>query len=246
MDSRLKGVFTDKNSNILFCRVASEGCVACSADCMDALFQFLKEIHTSEGIRHVIVTGGMYALVGIVFAETGLLVGFFLPGDSLLIAAGILAAQGHLNIFWMNLVLTVAAIVGDQVGYVLGLKTGQVIFSRPDSLFFKKKHAVAAHEFYLRHGGKAIVLARFLPILRTFVPFIAGVAEMPYRRFVFFNILGGILWVASMLWTGYLLGQTPYAKRLDQVIVIVVILSFLPLAFGAVKAWLKNRNSSDS
>ncbi len=212
---------------------------------MESLIQFLKGIHTSEGITQVIVSGGMLALIGIVFAETGLLVGFFLPGDSLLITAGILAAQGHLNIMWLNITLTVAAVVGDQVGYVLGLKTGKAIFSRPDTRFFKKKHAIAAHEFYMQHGGKAIVLARFLPIMRTFVPFIAGVAEMPYRRFVAFNILGGILWVASMLWTGYLLGHTPLAKSLDRIIVIVVMISFIPLVFGTAKAWLKSRSAAD-
>lgn len=214
---------------------------------MDAILENIKYLHSEEGIRTIVISGGLIALIAIIFAETGLLIGFFLPGDSLLITAGILAAQKSdqgdplLNIGLMNLSLMIAAVVGDQVGFYLGRKTGIAIFNRPDSRFFKKKHAEAAHEFYMKHGGKAIVFARFVPIMRTFVPFIAGVAEMPYRQFVFWNIFGGILWVTSLLWAGYALGQTPWAQRLDRVIVIVIFVSILPLIFGSIKAWLASR-----
>jgi len=216
---------------------------------MEAIFDFLKNLHTEEGLKQLILSGGLLALILIVFAETGLLVGFFLPGDSLLVTAGILAnphfSQGKLDIWTMNFSLMLAAIVGDQVGYFLGKKTGQAIFSRPDTRFFKKKHAIAAHEFYVKYGAAAIVLARFVPIMRTFVPFIAGVAEMPYWRFVAFNIIGGIVWVTSMLWLGYALGHTPYAKNLHQIIIIVVLISILPLIFGALKVFLKNRKAKN-
>jgi membrane-associated protein len=214
---------------------------------MDSIIEFVKSLHSEEGIKQLVLSGGLIVLIGIIFAETGLLVGFFLPGDSLLITAGVIAAQkaGNgdplLNIWTLNFALTAAAIIGDQVGFYLGRKTGNAIFSRPDSRFFKKKHAEAAHEFYVKHGGKAIVFARFVPIMRTFVPFIAGVAEMPYRNFVLWNIFGGIFWVTSLLWAGYALGLTPWARRLDKIIVIVIFISILPLIFGTVKAFLANR-----
>jgi membrane-associated protein len=215
---------------------------------MEQILEWVKSLHTDEGLQKLVLSGGMITLVIIVFAETGLLVGFFLPGDSLLITAGILTAKGLMgdplsNVITLNLVLAVAAVVGDQVGFVLGRKTGHAIFSRPDSRLFKKKHAIAAHEFYLKQGAKAIVLARFVPIMRTFVPFIAGVAEMPYRNFVFWNIFGGILWVTSMLWIGYALGQTKYAEKLHQIIIIVIFVSFLPLIYEAAKAYWQNRKA---
>jgi membrane-associated protein len=214
---------------------------------MESIFEFLKNLHTPEGITQLVLSGGVLVLIAIIFAETGLLVGFFLPGDSLLVTAGIIAtrttATGDplLNIWWLNLTLMIAAVVGDQLGYVLGLKTGHAIFSRPDTRFFKKKHAEAAHAFYLKYGGKAIVLARFVPIMRTFVPFMAGVAEMPYRRFVFANVFGGALWVTSLLWLGYALGQSPWGKHLHHIILIVVLISLLPLIIGTLKMYWKNR-----
>ena len=133
----------------------------------------------------------------------------------------------------------VAAIVGDQVGFYLGTRAGASIWNRPDSRFYKRKHLEAAHEFYERYGGFSVVAARYVPIVRTFVPFVAGVARMPYRNFVFWNIGGGILWVTSLLWVGYYLGQTSLANRLDKIIVVVVLVSVLPMVVGILKKWMK-------
>src|SRR5262245_27839397 len=180
---------------------------------MASLWNFFFSLHSAEGLEHLIAAGGLLALITIVFSETGLLMGFFLPGDSLLVTAGILSSRAiHggepiLNIYTLNLSLMTAAIAGDQVGYWLGRKTGPKIFNKPDNRFFKKRYAVEAHEFYEKHGGKAIILARFVPILRTFVPFIAGVARMSYRRYVPFDVIGGISWILSMTLLGYFLGK---------------------------------------
>lgn len=217
---------------------------------MTEIINMLKELHSAQGISQIIAWGGLAALVAIIFAETGLLVGFFLPGDSLLITAGVLAnpANPHhvasLEIAWLNVILIIAAVVGDQVGYLLGRKAGGAIWSRPDSRFYKRKHLEAAHEFYEKHGGLAVVGARFVPILRTFVPFAAGLAQMPYRNFVGWNIGGGVLWITSLLWLGYFLGDSPLANRLDKLIVLVVLVSILPLVFGAAKAWWKSRKAA--
>lgn len=211
---------------------------------MDHLLSFLSEIHSSEGIKQIIMTGGLWALVAIVFAETGLLVGFFLPGDSLLITAGIFAATdthggpGILNLWSLLFFLSVAAIIGDQVGYFLGFKTGPKIFSRNDSLLFKKKYAIQAHKFYEKYGGKAIIMARFIPVCRTFVPFVAGVAKMPYRTYLLFDIFGGLFWIFFLVLVGYFLGQTPLANELHKVILVVIFVSILPILFSASKALL--------
>jgi membrane-associated protein len=214
------------------------------------MMEWLKTLHSAEGISRIIEAGGLLALVAIVFAETGLLVGFFLPGDSLLITSGVLAnpANPHhvqaLDIVWMNILLMIAAIVGDQVGYMLGHKTGDAIWDRPDSRFFKKKHLMEAKAFYEKYGGFSVVAARYVPIVRTFVPFVAGVARMPYRKFVFWNISGGILWVTSLLWIGYYLGQTQLANRLDKIIVVVIFVSILPMIIGGLKRWLGSRSAA--
>jgi membrane-associated protein len=174
------------------------------------MLEFIKSLHSAEGIGQIIQWGGLFALIGIIFAETGLLVGFFLPGDSLLIAAGMFANPGMkqhiegLDIVQLNILLFIAAVVGDQVGFYLGTKISDRIWERPDGRFYKRKYMEEAHDFYMRHGGLAIVGARFLPIMRTFVPFAAGVAKMPYKNFVFWNILGGFVWVTSLLWAGVL------------------------------------------
>jgi len=212
---------------------------------LSSLLDSVRSLHTAEGISSVIQTGGLLALVGIIFAETGLLVGFFLPGDSLLITAGVLANPANpnhvaaLEIGVLNGILMIAAIVGDQVGFFLGTRAGASIWNRPDSRFYKRKHLEAAHEFYERYGGFSVVAARYVPIVRTFVPFVAGVARMPYRNFVFWNIGGGILWVTSLLWVGYYLGQTSLANRLDKIIVVVVLVSVLPMVVGILKKWMK-------
>ncbi|OGK87619.1 MAG: hypothetical protein A2X52_00235 [Candidatus Rokubacteria bacterium GWC2_70_16] len=182
--------------------------------------------------------GGYTVLVAIVFCETGLLVGFFLPGDSLLITAGLVAAAGTLDIWWLNLLLMAAAIVGDSVGYAIGYRTGPRIFTREDSLLFNRRHLIRTREFYERYGGKTIVIARFVPIIRTFAPVVAGVGQMRYRRFVFYNVFGGIGWVASMTWAGYLLGSLiPNISRYIHVVVaIVIVLSVIPIGVELLRA----------
>jgi len=168
--------------------------------------------------------GGYAALTAIVFTETGLLVGFFLPGDSLLITAGLVAATGVLNIWYLNGLLMVAAVVGDSVGYAIGRRLGPALFTREKSRLFNPKHIERTRLFYARYGAKTIVIARFVPIVRTFAPVVAGVGVMNYRRFITYNVIGGVGWVASMTWAGYLLGRTiPNIDRHIHVVVIVVI-----------------------
>src|SRR5262245_12759547 len=179
----------------------------------------------------------------IVFAETGLLIGFFLPGDSLLITAGILVAAGTLdvNIVWLNLALMAAAILGDATGYWIGFRAGKAIYSRPDSFFFRRKHLIAAHEFYEKHGGKTIIIARFMPIIRTFAPVVAGAGTMSYTRFATYNVVGGIGWVGSMTLTGYFLGSAvPDVERhLHLIIAAVIFLSLLPGIIAYLRAKLQ-------
>jgi membrane-associated protein len=176
--------------------------------------------------------GGYALLVAIVFTETGLLVGFFLPGDSLLVTAGLVAAAGALNIWWINLLLIVAAIVGDSVGYAIGYRAGPRLFTREQSLFFRPSHVERTRRFYERHGARTIVIARFVPIIRTFAPVVAGVGQMEYHRFLLYNVAGGVGWVTSMTWAGYLLGQTipNIGEHIHVVVAIVIVLSLVPIA----------------
>ena len=202
---------------------------------------WLKSLHSTDTMIQWLSVGGIYVITGIIFAETGLLVGFFLPGDSLLITAGVLTNPSNPNhltgvtTLEFAVALSLAAIIGDQVGYCLGRKTGEVIYERKDGFLFKKKHVIRAREFYERYGVAAIIACRFIPILRTFVPFIAGVAKMDYRRYLKWDIFGGLLWINSLLWIGYFLGQSEYADRLDKIIVLVIFVSVLPIVIGAVK-----------
>jgi membrane-associated protein len=175
--------------------------------------------------------GGYGLLVAIVFAETGLLIGFFLPGDSLLVTAGLVAATGALNIWWLNALLIVAAVVGDSVGYAIGRHLGPRLFTREKSLLFNPTHVERTRRFYDRHGSKTIVIARFVPIVRTFAPTVAGVGQMEYRRFIFYNIAGGVGWVLSMTWGGYLLGQSipNIGSHIHIVVAVVIVLSLIPI-----------------
>jgi membrane-associated protein len=181
--------------------------------------------------------GGYVVLVAIVFVETGLLVGFFLPGDSLLITAGLVAATGTLNIWWLNVLLAVAAVVGDSVGYAIGWRAGPRLFTRPKSLLFNPAHIERTRAFYARHGAKTIVIARFVPIVRTFAPVVAGMGQMEYRRFLFYNVAGGVGWVTSMTWAGYLLGQTVpnISDHIHVVVAIVILLSLIPIVVELVR-----------
>ena len=201
--------------------------------------EFLLEVASGRyALDDLIRWGGYAVLVAIVFTETGLLVGFFLPGDSLLITAGLVAGTGGLNIWWLNALLMVAAIAGDSVGYAIGFKAGPRIFTREDSVLFHRGHLIRTREFYERYGGKTIVLARFIPIIRTFAPVVAGVGRMAYRRFLFYNVFGGIGWVASLTGAGFLLGHTiPNISQHVQIIVaVVVVLSVLPIVREIIKA----------
>jgi membrane-associated protein len=183
--------------------------------------------------------GGYPALGVIIFLETGALV-FFLPGDSLLVMAGVYAAKGDLSIWALNFLLIPLAILGDAVSYTIGARTGPHLFNKPRSRFFKPEHLHAAHAFYEKHGGKAIILARFMPLVRTFVPVVAGVAQMSYRRFAMYNVVGAGAWVLSMTLIGYGLGNSvPHLDRhIEKVIVVVVFLSLVP---GMVEYWRARR-----
>jgi membrane-associated protein len=201
--------------------------------------RFLFQLATDPAaLFELIRWGGYVALVGIVFTETGLLVGFFLPGDSLLITAGVVAATGTLDIWTLSVLVSVAAVVGDSTGYAIGYRAGPRLFTREESRWFARRHLVRTREFYERHGGKTIVLARFIPIIRTFAPVVAGVGQMEYRRFVAYNVVGGVAWVWGLLWAGYLLGQSvpDIGRHIHLVIAVVVVLSVLPIGLEYWKA----------
>jgi membrane-associated protein len=186
-----------------------------------------------------VMTGwlGYALLAGIVFAETGLLVGLFLPGDSLLFTVGVVAGAGELDIVRISLLLTVASVVGDQSGFFLGFRTGPRIFSRQDSLLFKQDYIARTMKFYERHGGKTLIYAKFVPIVRTFAPFMAGVGKMRYFRFLSFNVFGGIGWVLSMTLAGYYLGGVPVIRRnFEKVVLGIVLISVLPLLIHFVQS----------
>ena len=188
--------------------------------------------HQLTDVRQLVQAGGYIGLTLIIFAETGLLIGFFLPGDSLIVTAGLLAAQPQfgLHIWLLGLLLTVAAILGNSLGYAIGKYSGPRLFTRDDSLLFKKKHLFRAHEFYQKHGGKTLVIARFMPIVRTFVPVVAGMAEMEYKSYTAYNVLGAILWIWTMLFVGFVLGRyiPGVEHHIEQVIIAVIIVSLLP------------------
>ncbi len=188
---------------------------------------------------HLIQLFGYPGLTAIVFFETGAMI-FFLPGDSLLFMAGLFAGEGTLNLGILQLLLIPAAVLGDATSYFIGSRMGPALFSRPESKLFKPAHMKAAHDFYEKHGGKAIILARFMPIVRTFVPVVAGIGKMPYRRFFSFNVVGGVSWVVSMTVAGYFLGQFEFVKKRIELIVIgIILLSVLP----GIIAWLKARTA---
>jgi membrane-associated protein len=209
---------------------------------ISCMIEFLKhllaQLYDPKGLQALVEWGGTGLVCAIVFVETGMFVGFFLPGDSLLVTAGVFAAAGHMKIVMLLSFVTLCAIAGDQVGYFIGRKAGQNLYNRKDSRFFKKRHLESAHEFYERNGGKTIILARFVPIIRTFCPPVAGAAKMSYGRYLVYDIAGGIGWVWSMTLLGYSLGRTipNIDKRMHYVIAIVILLSLMPAAYQAWKA----------
>jgi membrane-associated protein len=200
-------------------------------------------------VHFLITTFGYPGLFSVVFAETGLFLGFFFPGDSLLIAAGIFASKGLLNIFILIPLLFFAASLGNLFGFIFGQKLGKKLFARKDSLLFKKEHLNKAHAFYDKHGGKAIILARFVPIIRTFAPIVAGIADMQFTTFMVFNLIGSILWAIGITMLGFFVGRLIPDKYFEPIIVLVIIISLMPAAIemlntkekraGAKKAILK-------
>jgi len=198
-------------------------------------------LHRLNNLPELVQWAGLFGLTAIIFSETGLLVGVFLPGDSLLVTAGLLAARGYLNVYTLAPVLTVAAICGNSVGYFIGRTTGPRIFNRENSLFFNKKHAMRAHEFYEKYGRKTIVLAQFMPIIRTFAPVVAGVGGMKFRTFITFNIIGAVFWIWSMVGIGYFLGSyiPGIDKHIEIVVVVVVFISILP----GIISWYRGKRA---
>jgi membrane-associated protein len=195
---------------------------------------------------HLITTFGVIGILVIVFAESGLLIGFFLPGDSLLFTAGLLVATTDLLLPLPVLIplIVAAAIAGDQVGYLIGRKAGPRVFHRPDSRFFKQEYVDKAYEYFDRYGGRTIVLARFVPIIRTFAPVVAGVGRMHYRTFVFYNVIGGVLWGAGVTTLGYFLGQVDFvAEHIELILIGIVALSVTPIAVELLRARSRSRDS---
>ncbi len=219
---------------------------------MGDVLHFIKELFQNPG---PILTWGGYPLVmAIIFAETGLLFGFFLPGDSLLVTTGALVAGDHINplgissfanLLVLNAALVTMAVVGDAVGFWTGVKAGPRLFKREQSFLFRKDRLLATQHFYEKHGGKTIILARFMPFARTFAPIVAGVGGMPYSRFALFNITGGFAWVVSMTFLGYFLGKIMGAKDIEKVVYLVVVLSVSPLAYGYLKQRFGKKAEAD-
>jgi membrane-associated protein len=189
-------------------------------------------------VRGLVEWGGTLLVCVVVFVETGMFVGFFLPGDSLLVTAGVFAGAGHMKLAELLSLVTLCSIAGDQLGYLIGRKAGENLYQREDSRFFKKRHLASAHEFYERFGGKTIIIARFVPIIRTFCPPVAGAAKMRYRRYLVYDIIGGFLWVWSMVLVGYTLGRTVpnVDKKIHYIIAGVIVVSLIPAAYQAWKA----------
>jgi membrane-associated protein len=188
-------------------------------------------------VRGLIEWGGTALVCVVVFVETGMFVGFFLPGDSLLVTAGVFAGAGHMKLAELLSLVTLCAIAGDQLGYFIGRRAGANLYRREDSRFFKKRHLERAHEFYENYGGKTVIMARFVPIIRTFCPPVAGAAKMSYPRYLAFDVAGGFLWVWSMVFVGFTLGRTVpnIDKRIHLIIAAVLVISVMPAAYHAWK-----------
>jgi membrane-associated protein len=203
---------------------------------MDGIFHFLKQLVNPESI---ILYGGVYLLLFIVFAETGLFVGFFLPGDSLLFTAGLFCSTGIINLHPVLLVvlITAAAVAGNMVGYSFGKKVGALLFKRKSSFFFRQEHLVAAHEFYVKHGKKTIILSRFLPIVRTFAPIVAGIVKLGYYKFFIYSLIGALLWVCTLVLTGYFMGKyIPSTKDyLGYIIIFLIVITSIPFIYKSFK-----------
>src|SRR6266446_2517339 len=205
---------------------------------LDAILHFFHSLYNPDGLKELIRSGGAPLICFIVFIETGFFVGFFLPGDSLLVTAGIFSAAGVIPLKWLLLPVMFCAIVGDQIGYWIGRSAGAALYRREDSLFFRRSHLQRAHDFYEKYGGRAVILARFIPIVRTFCPPVAGAAKMPYLRYLAFDIFGGIFWVGAMILGGYSLGRSVpnIGQRIHYVIAVVIVVSILPAVISIYRA----------
>jgi membrane-associated protein len=209
---------------------------------LQQIFEFVRSLTDPDQLIRLLSTVlsgwlGYAALFAVVFAESGLLVGFFLPGDSLLFTVGIVAGAGKLQIGTMIAMLTVASILGDGIGFLLGSTLGYSLFQKTNSRIFRREYLERTHSFYERHGGKTIIYAKFVPIIRTFAAFIAGVGKMQYGRFLTFNVVGAIGWVTSMIMLGYLLGNIPIIRQnFEKVVLLIIVLSLLPAVLHAVKS----------
>lgn len=203
------------------------------------MIEFLKHLLMQlYDVRGLVEWGGTFMVCVVVFVETGLFMGFFLPGDSLLVTAGVFAGAGQLKLASLLSLVTLCAIAGDQLGYLIGRKAGLSLYRREDSRFFKRRHLESAHEFYEKYGGKTIILARFVPIIRTFCPPVAGAARMSYARYLAFDVVGGFSWVWGMILLGYTIGKTDknIDKHIHYVIAAVIVVSLLPAGYQAWKA----------
>ncbi len=207
---------------------------------MDLIQSFFQTVYNVPELIRLV---GFYGIVAVIFAETGLLIGFFLPGDSLLITAGLFAARGDFKFATLILALIPAAIIGNATGYFIGHRTGMALYQRRDSLLFRREHLTMTHDYYVKHGGKTIVIAQFIPILRTFAPVVAGVGEMGYRQFATYNVVGAILWVGSMLTAGYMLGNAipNIESRIHYVVAVVIFISLLPPGIALLKQRLRKK-----
>jgi membrane-associated protein len=205
---------------------------------MDGILHFLKELVNPESI---IYYGGIYLLLFVVFAETGLFVGFFLPGDSLLFTAGLLCSTGilQMNPFILIILIIVAAVLGNITGYIFGKKVGILLFKRKSGIFFRQEHLVTANEFYQKHGKKTIILSRFLPIVRTFAPIVAGIVKLEYYKFILYSFVGAFFWVSSLVLTGYYLGEYfPGTKEyLKYIVIFLIVITTIPFVYN----WMKKK-----
>jgi membrane-associated protein len=210
------------------------------------MVEFLKALlaHLSAGnLSETIKAGGIGLVCAIVFVETGMFVGFFLPGDSLLVIAGVLAYKGFLSLYWLLGLVTLCAIAGDQLGYFIGWRAGASLFQRQDSRFFKRSHLERAHEFYERNGGKTVIMARFVPIIRTFCPPVAGAARMSYGKYLSYDVIGGFAWVWSMVLFGYgVVASFPaLGNHVDLLVLGVIFVSLIPAGLHTWKEWQRNK-----
>jgi membrane-associated protein len=205
---------------------------------LESIRHLLQTLYSPEGLEKLIGSGGATLVCTIVFIETGFFVGFFLPGDSLLITAGIVSYAGLIPLKWLLLPVMLCAVAGDQVGYWIGRSAGAALYRREDSFFFRRSHLQRAHDFYEKYGGRAVILARFVPVVRTFCPPVAGAAKMPYPRYLLYDFLGGVFWIGTMILSGYSLAHLVpnIGQRIHYVILVVIFLSLLPAIISILRS----------